>query len=439
MIIQHFANSFMKIEVGSFQIVCDPWVGTAQHGSWHSFPFTSFDDAIAVVNGCSLLYISHLHSDHLCEELLRQCNLSDLRIVIQKYSSPVLKRRLVALGAIDVIELEPWSTLRMEHVSVAIVPQIETTSSNASGLISYELDSSLLIHDLVEDVVFFNKVDNPLSNESLTKVREFSIETFHRPPDVACFSIGAASEYPQCFPGLDRDSERDRLIADSLTKFRQEFESLRPKIVFPAGGSYLLTGKRSQLNQYLATPNFDQIRKVIEDSPLDISILHLAGGGKLQIDSAGPKFEVTPEIDISESVIRELGNVEFEKIIGWENISESIFLGTLERARSNYLTTLSRSDVFIDWTIEVVLSDADPVDDTGNIKLFENSISLLLHESDSRNVLTLFLTKQSAYGAIKRKFSWNQILSGSHAMMIRNPNVYDPDVLFSMNYFVDSE
>jgi OOP family OmpA-OmpF porin len=44
----------------------------------------SLDDAIAVVNGCSLLYISHLHSDHLCEELLRQCNLSEMRIVIQK-------------------------------------------------------------------------------------------------------------------------------------------------------------------------------------------------------------------------------------------------------------------------------------------------------------------------------------------------------------------
>ena len=429
----------MKIEVGSNQIVCDPWVGIAQHGSWHSFPFTSFDDAIVSVNGCSLLYISHLHSDHLCEDLLRQCNLSDLRIIIQKYSSPALKRRLEALGAINVIEQEPWSILNLEGVSVAIVPQIETTSSNAAGLINYELDSSLLIHDLFDDVVFFNKVDNPLSNESLIKVKEFSIESFHRPPDVACFSIGVASEYPQCFPEVDRESERDRLIADSLSKFRQEFESLGPKIVFPAGGSYLLTGKRSQLNQYLAIPNFNQIKTTIDESPLDILILHLAGGGKLQIDSYGPKFETTQEIAISESVIRELRDVEFEKVTAWDDVSESILLATLKRARSNYLAVLSRSDIFLDWTIKIVLSDADPVDETGNIKLFENSINLIIHESNDENILTLFLTKQSAYGAVKRKFSWNQILSGSHAMVVRKPNVYNPDVLFSMNYFVDSE
>ena len=429
----------MKIEVGSIQIVCDPWVGTAQHGSWHSFPFTSFDDAIVVVNGCSLLYISHLHSDHLCEDLLRQCNLSELKIIIEKYPSTALKRRLLALGACNVIELEPWSILNMEGVSVAIVPQIETTSSNAAGLISYELDSSILIHDQFDDVVFFNKVDNPLSDESLIRVRDFSIKSFHRPPDVACFAIGAASEYPQCFPELDRESERDRLITDSLSKFRQELESLGPKIIFPAGGSYLLTGQRSQLNQYLATPSFNQISKVIEESPLDVLILHLAGGGKLQMDSYGPKFEATKEIDVSETVIRELRDVEFEKITAWDEVSESMLLATLERARSNYLAALSRSNVLLDWTIKVVLSDADPVDEFGSIKLFENSIILILHESNDENILTLFLTKQSAYGAIKRKFSWNQILSGSHAMMVRKPNVYNPDVLFSMNYFVDSE
>lgn len=429
----------MKIEVGSIRIVCDPWVGTAQHGSWHSFPFTSLDDAIAVVNGCSLLYISHLHSDHLCEELLRQCNLSEMRIVIQKFSSPTLKRRLEILGANNINELVPWTAFNLDGVSLTIVPQIETTSSNAAGLISYDLDSSLLVHDQLDDIVFFNKVDNPLSNESLIRVKDFSINSFHRSPDVACFSIGAASEYPQCFPELDRESERDRLIKDSLSKFQQELESLGPKIVFPAGGSYLLTGKRSQLNQYLAIPNFNQISKVIEESPLDVLILHLAGGGKLQIDSYGPKFEATQEVKVSETVIRELGDIEFEKITAWHDVSEFVLLATLERARSNYLAVLSRSDLLLDWTIKVVLSDADPVDEFGNIKLFENSINLVLHQSNDENILTLFLTKQSAYGAVKRKFSWNQILSGSHAMMVRKPNVYNPDVLFSMNYFIDLE
>ena len=50
MIINHYCNSFLSVEVNGKKIVCDPWIGATNESAWYSYPFfnqTSFLNEIA--------------------------------------------------------------------------------------------------------------------------------------------------------------------------------------------------------------------------------------------------------------------------------------------------------------------------------------------------------------------------------------------------------
>ena len=73
--------------------------------------------------------------------------------------------------------------------------------------------TSLEPPNLVDGTYFYNNVDSPMSINGLRKVKEFVKNQGHSGTiDVACMGVGAASEYPQCFPKIDRQAEKNRII-----------------------------------------------------------------------------------------------------------------------------------------------------------------------------------------------------------------------------------
>jgi UDP-MurNAc hydroxylase len=106
--ITHLSNSFILIESQNVKICCDPWVGRANYGGWHSFPEFEKSDIINYLKDFDIVYISHLHDDHLDTKFLKESGLYDKKFIIKKFQYNTLYNRLKSIGANEIYELEPF-------------------------------------------------------------------------------------------------------------------------------------------------------------------------------------------------------------------------------------------------------------------------------------------------------------------------------------------
>lgn len=249
--VTHLSNSFITVATAGQRLVCDPWAGTANNGGWHSFPEFAPQALHAAVADATLVYISHLHSDHFDPEFLRAADLLDRHFVIKQFDDGVLRRRLQALGVQRITELAPFTVATCSDLRPAIVPQMTSNSSGLVDAIDYDMDTSLVVGDGA--LTFFNQVDNPLSLADLSEVKRF-IDVEFGTIDLACLVAGAAGEYPQCFLGIDRAAEAQRIVAGALTQLQAQVQLLQPRWVFPAGGTYFIPGTLHGLNAH-TSPN----------------------------------------------------------------------------------------------------------------------------------------------------------------------------------------
>ena len=51
--ITHYSNSFITVEANGSKLVCDPWVGTANRGGWHSYPEYSEQELATAFEGAN--------------------------------------------------------------------------------------------------------------------------------------------------------------------------------------------------------------------------------------------------------------------------------------------------------------------------------------------------------------------------------------------------
>src|SRR5579864_2275905 len=104
--ITHYSNSFITVEANGAKLVCDPWVGTANHGGWHSYPEYSQQELATAFEGANAIYISHLHSDHFDPDTLKRFGALDCHFLINDFPTKTLRQRLVNLGARRITELK---------------------------------------------------------------------------------------------------------------------------------------------------------------------------------------------------------------------------------------------------------------------------------------------------------------------------------------------
>ena len=275
--ITHYCNSFITIEAGHTLLACDPWVGTANYGGWLSYPIASGGKEILRSAKPTHLYISHLHSDHLDEGLLSEVAGSTVQVIIKAFRDQRLRRRLATIGFTNIRELKPWQRVKIGTLEIAIVPSDTSNVSNREDKINYDLDTSILVQSQSDGTVFFNKVDNPMTLDQHQRIREFVRQSWNKEVDVACMAVGAASEYPQCFLGIDRTSEQVRVVDSSLKRFQQQLSALGNELYFPAGGAYVIPGKFAALNQYVAAPSHAQLATVVSSSKSCRRYINLAG------------------------------------------------------------------------------------------------------------------------------------------------------------------
>jgi UDP-MurNAc hydroxylase len=395
--ITHISNSFLVVETVTMRLACDPWVGHANHGAWHSVPEYNRDDLIRLMEHVDCVYISHLHSDHFDPQFLKDSGLTGKEFFIPRLKSRTLHDRLKALGVRVVRELIPWWPFHYNAIQLTIVPQMTSTTDGLEDEVCYDLDSSLIVHD---GETFFNQVDNPLSADDYRKVARW-IEGRYGKLDIAALVFGAASEYPQCFKNVDRYTEKRRIVEQSLVRMNETLGILKPTVFFPAGGSYIISGKNHSLNEWIAQPTFDEIQAANETD----SIPFLLEGGWTFGEH---RRTVTPIRTVAESIAFH---------------SADVYQHELERMPLNEATV---KEAAVNW-----LACGVP---TGWVT-FDIGGRKFTYEGDEDRHLTIHMDESAFMRCVTGKASWNQTLSGSLCTFEREPNIHYPNDLFSLNHF----
>jgi len=440
--ISHYSNSFISIESDNSIITCDPWVGVTTDNAWHTYPIKSFKEIDKKVFKSDFIYISHLHCDHFDIKTLKRFNKKNLTFIIKKFKNGVLKKRIQKNFKNKIIEIEPFKKKKInKDFTVAIIPQIISNNSNLPDNIQYDLDTSILIQSNKDKTLFYNNVDNPTNLNVLKKLNKFIKKNFKRNIDIYCCAVGAASEFPQCFLDLNKIKEKKKIVNQSLLKIKKFLKFLKPKIFFPAGGNYIIYGKFHKLNKYIAQPNFQEI--FLKTKNIKTIVCNLIGGGSITFNKS--KFFINSSqvlnINSSKEFMQNITNKKYY----YSNGLNKVDLKTLDKkfllAKKNYFKILNnKKNITTKWSINFKIFK--------NIELDKNCLinkkkSKFLKNYNLKNFnfsqkkifkLDCFLEYNLFQSLITGKFPWNTSLIGSTIMFKRNPNKFNVDMAFSLNF-----
>ncbi len=430
----HFSNSFLIVQTEDLEILCDPWVGTGNHGGWHSFPEFRRDDLIRACASVTHVCISHLHSDHFDPAFLKLAGLTVKPFFIKRFADGILKKRLSSLGVEQIIEIEAFTKHKLStHTYVTIVPQMTSNSAEADDQVGYDLDTSLIVHSAGH--TFFKKVDNPFSGDNYSAIKHFLAQQYGE-VSIACFTCGAAGEYPQCFLNVDRALEQEKIICSSLDKLAKAIETIAPRRTFIAGGSYFIPGKFSLLNRFIAQPTFDRMKHHIGDCT---ETFVLEGSRQINLREKDPVAGIVEvvapvSLEIETSVSRHAGDVyEHQQS---EKVSDLELRAAFAATKENYRAKLARLGIKIKRDLHFKFYEDLRVDEQGQI--LTPSMATLHLQADQRPAengeLVIHIDASAAFKCLTRKAIWNQTLSGSLCLFERTPNTYEPEVLFSLNF-----
>ncbi len=446
--ITHFCNSFIAIESGETRLVCDPWIGVANHGGWHAFPVLDVADVRRTLDEATHVYISHLHSDHFSIELLKSVDLRAKQFIIKKYKNGILQKRLTDHGVTNIVATEPYEEVSLGSMKVVIFPQVESSHSDVPDPINYDLDTSLLAVD--ESAVFFNQVDNPLSLDSLRDIKSW-IEQRYGAISIAALACGAASEYPQCFINIDRGAAAAALIQREIGRLMKFVEVLDSRACLLAGGTYFVPGHFNALNKYIAIPDANDVIAESEKRFPAKKFLCLEGGGSIRIAREGIDDVVAsdPGRRFSKANIKAVAGtkrgLQYEYEIDvpsslTDQEASGICAAEFDKAKPSYERQLARMNLSIKTRVLFKLHNGLKVNDDADLVSAPVCVLSVPYDANTSETdaisLVIHMDHRVFTGCLSRKYSWNQALSGSLCLFERTPNTHEPAALFALNFLV---
>tara|TARA_B110000483_G_C18164640_1_gene530745 strand:+ start:491 stop:1822 length:1332 start_codon:yes stop_codon:yes gene_type:complete len=438
--ITHYSNSFVSVKEKNTLIACDPWIGYGLENGWLSFPIYKNGSQLLDKIKPNYIYISHLHCDHLDKINLNKIKKKNIKIIIKNFKNKRLKSKISELGFKNIIECDEWKKYRLnKDLSVAIVPQISTNSSNEDDAVNYDLDTSIVMQSNSTKKVFYNNVDNPLSFTDLVKVKKFIKKEFKRNIDICCLPAGAAGEYPHCFMNINRAKEKDTVINSHLKKLVKQIRILKVKNFFHAGGIYTIYGKFHSLNSLIAVPTENQINDILKN--LKINYFNILGGNSLISKNNEWKKIISKNFNLStkRDIIKKSSKVKYfyeKNIIKFnEKKLDLQFLNS----KKKYFEIIKNFKIKSSWQIDFYIYKNLKIDSYSKIDKkksnFLKKYSLKYNKSKKKfSHLKCFLDLSLFDGLLRKKYTWNPAVAGSVMMFERKPNIFDPNLTNSLNF-----
>ena len=405
-------------------------------GGWQSFPEYSVDQLASQLSDARWIFISHLHDDHFHLETLKILSLLDRDFVIKRFQAPVMRERLKKIGVTRIHEFDPFTVNRLGPFEFTIFPQMTSNSSGLEDDVNYDLDTSIAIK--AEGTVFFNQVDNPLSLQDLTRIRDFIAEQMGA-VDVACIMSGAASEYPHLFLGIDQAAEKRRLVERSLIDLGEWLRLLKPRYFFPAGGTYLIPGWMGVFNDNIAQPDFAEISRYVADAGLPVEVCALEGGHFLEL-SAGQEAARTGSdllpIEANRQAAVDMHRQDRYHYEALEAPAWPALLTLLDTARDNWAHKVNKDALTIHQAIRFDIYRELRVDgEEPDASQRLGSYQLSQPAQADEGALVVHIDQRALFGCLTRRLIWNGVL-GALCLYERHPNRHFPTDFFSLNFLV---
>jgi|TARA_B110000238_G_scaffold138174_1_gene148875 ribonuclease BN (tRNA processing enzyme) len=439
--VTHYCNSFNSFKAGNSTLVCDPWVGVAAQTAWVSFPIHENGGKFLNNLRPDFIYISHLHCDHLDPKTLLGLKNKNTKIIIKKFKIPILKKQIQQLGFDNICEYEPWKKYRLnKDISFAIVPQMSSNNSGLPEQINYDLDTSIVLQSNKTKEVFYNGVDNPLTDKNYITVKKFIEKKFNKNIAIAVVQDGAAGEYPQCFLNIDRKKAKEKVILDTLKSVKKKIEILRPEKYISTSPSAIIAGKFSKLNNLAAKPTFNDVKNYLETSYCDI--INISGGGTATKIEGKWKIKKMLNFPDEKKIIKKYLNKKYFYENDFKNIKNKNLDNLFLKACENYKEKVKRYPIKTSWVAEfhiyknLLLNRSKKIDKKSS--KFIKKYSLDYNKSKTKKNFTKLichLDEKLFYGLLTKKYTnWNQPTVGTLVLYERKPNKFDPNLLFSLNF-----
>lgn len=438
--ITHYVNSFVTVKEKNTVIACDPWIGFGSENGWLSYPIYKNGNKILETINPKYIYISHLHCDHLDKINLKRLKDKKVNIIIKKFKNKRLKFKLLQLGFKNIIECDEWKKYILDkNISIAIIPQMTTNSSNKEDSVNYDLDTSIVIQSNFTKKIFYNNVDNPLSLNDLKKVKNFVTNEFKNNIDICCFPAGAAGEYPQCFMNINRIKEKNKIIKSHLRTLAKQVKVLNVKNFFHAGGIFTIYGKFNSLNSLIATPNEQQISNIF--NKLKINYYNILGGNSLDFKNNKFKKDISFKLNFppKEKIIQKSKNIKYFYERNSKKFEKEEIDSAFRKAKKNYFKILKNFRIESSWKIDfwiynkLTLNKYSLINKKKSKFIKKYSLNFMGNKKKFSH-LKCYLDDSLFMGMLEKKFPWNPAIAGSVVMFERKPNVFDPSLTNSLNF-----
>jgi L-ascorbate metabolism protein UlaG (beta-lactamase superfamily)/nitrite reductase/ring-hydroxylating ferredoxin subunit len=223
-VVTGLGHAGLRIDAPGIRLLADPWVSPtgAFLGSWFPFPDNAHL-AGPLLEDVDVVVVSHEHLDHMDLAYLQGLPL-EVPVVVPRYPSTVMQRRLGQAGRTRVVVLDPWQRYPIGRGDdwLTVIPEQCPMSHDAAVLVSVAGRAVLHAND---------------ARISLGQVRR-AMDEVGGDIDLMGVQMSGASWHPVCYDYEDDDRER---ISESkrVGKFKavtRLVRSVQPRLVMPYAG-----------------------------------------------------------------------------------------------------------------------------------------------------------------------------------------------------------
>jgi hypothetical protein len=312
-------------------ILTDFWNTSPAFGSWlpSALPFyhptylasLSFEDNF-------YLTISHAHDDHIDDYFLKKYFNKKMKIIINEFPSPALKKRLNKLGFENIILITKNEKVSFEDFEAISI--FDESVSNDDAGISFRNDKYCIYHG--NDNWFKLKQDNLNKLKFFSKNRRF----------LYCSQTNSASGHPITYPQYKKNMREllKNKIKKMLVSGLQNVEDLNADYFLPYAGFSKSYVKNKNYNLSAFDPTFKNLKELISNEKI-VSIdkmINIFPGGTIDLSSGNVEypFNFKPErlIDITNDYLVNENYIKKCDTYNEEFNNEEINVKNIE----NYLT-----------------------------------------------------------------------------------------------------
>ncbi|WP_354642062.1 MBL fold metallo-hydrolase [Kitasatospora camelliae] len=274
--IRHLGHAGFLVEHAGLRILIDPWFHPAFLEAWFPYPDNRHLLPEVVAGRYDYLYVSHTHEDHLDERLLARLS-RETTVLVPRFRSRALGRRLAALGFTDQVRLGHRDRLRLGPDCTATV-LLDT---------SHKEDSALLL-----DLGGFRFLD---LNDCNTPMSELPTDV-----DLLAAQYSGAMWYPNAYAyPPDTMAEKTAAVrADLLDTLVRKVRLTGARAYLPsAGPACFLDPELARFNDRAATifPQWEDVAEEFAAACPGVETVRTAPGDEVTAPSPPGRWATDPQ------------------------------------------------------------------------------------------------------------------------------------------------